>query len=72
MHEIIDNAGEHKPTLDDSDVARLIRAQRAKSSAQFNQLLKFHQSRGISTREVLAAMAASPLMIDALGSGRRR
>src|SRR5262245_24417516 len=60
-----------KPAIDASDAAELIRAKRA-SPQNFNKLMAFHRTRGVPNKEIFAAMAASPCMVDPLGSKRRR
>jgi len=71
MTEILDTTEACKPALDASDAAELIRARRA-SPQQLKKLLKFHRDRGVSDREIIAAMAASPVLVDAIGRGRRQ
>jgi len=72
MDELREAAGEHKPKIDASDAAALVHAKAAKSPVRLNQLLKFHQSRGVLLREILAAMARSPVVGDPIGAGRPR
>jgi hypothetical protein len=72
MSEVNHPAGERKTTLDAADVAELIRAGRARSSAQLKKLLKFHRDRGVPDRDIVAAMAASPHLVNAIGPGRQR
>jgi hypothetical protein len=72
MRDIVQQTDQFKPTIDGSDAAELIRARRAQSPAQFKKLLTFHRARGVSDAEIVAAMAKSPHLINALGKGRRR
>jgi hypothetical protein len=71
MSEVNHPAGERKTTLDAADVAELIRAGRARSSAQLKKLL-IHRDRGVPDRDIVAAMAASPHLVNAIGPGRQR
>jgi hypothetical protein len=51
------------------DAAGLARTKRS-SPRRFEALLRQYRRRGITDREIVAAMAASPHIIDALGRGR--
>jgi hypothetical protein len=72
MSELTDNAGECKPALDSSDADALIRVRRAKSPALFRNLVVHYRSRGVPLKDIFAAMACSPLLVDAIGQGRQR
>lgn len=72
MTDIIYPVDERKPSLDASDAAELVRAKGSRSRARLKALLAFHQKRGVPDRDIVAAMAASPCLVDALGRGRRR
>ena len=50
------------------DAAELARTKRS-SPRRFEALLRNYRRRGITDREIVAAMAASPHIIDALGRG---
>jgi hypothetical protein len=50
------------------DAAELARTKRS-SPRRFEALLRNYRRRGITDREIVAAMAASPGIIDALGRG---
>jgi hypothetical protein len=67
MSEIINNPNECKPVaVDASDAAELIRA-RQSSPALLKKLLEFHRKRGVTTAEIVAAMAASPVLVNPIG-----
>jgi hypothetical protein len=57
----------HNPLIDAAELARAMRS----SATSFRALVRRYRSRGITDREIVAAMAASPHIIDALGRGRR-
>jgi hypothetical protein len=56
----------HNPLIDTMALARAMRS----SATSFKALLRHYRHRGITDREIVAAMAASPRIIDALGRGR--
>jgi hypothetical protein len=56
----------HSPLIDTAELARTKRS----SPGRFKALLHQYRRRGITDREIAAAMAASPHIIDALGRGR--
>lgn len=66
MQDLIHHTNECKPAI---DVAKLARALRS-SSASFRALVREYRSHGITERDIVAAMAASPLLIDAIGRGQ--
>jgi hypothetical protein len=61
-----------QPAISASEAAELIRAKRARSPVRLNQLMKNFQARGVPTPDIIAAMAASPHLINAIGAGRQR
>jgi hypothetical protein len=67
MSDLVHQTNKCKPAA--IDAAELIRAKRS-SSAHFKHLLERYRKRGVTTTEIIAAMAASPLLIDAIGRGR--
>jgi hypothetical protein len=74
MSQIADNATNAQPrksihSLEDGDVARLAHAMRT-SATRFRKIVGAYRRRGITDREIVAAMAASPNLVDPLGRGR--
>jgi hypothetical protein len=67
MEDLVHQTNERKPAA--IDAAELIRAKRL-SPTHFKHLLERYRKRGVTTAEIIAAMAASPLLIDALGRGK--
>jgi hypothetical protein len=57
---------EDKPTIDVAKPAHTMRA----SSSSFRALVREYQRRGVTTAEIVEAMAASPRLIDPLGRAR--
>lgn len=72
MSQITNTPNEIKiAAVDASDAARLVEAY-GSSPGWFRELYEFHRKRGVTTAEILAAMAASPAVANPLGRGRRR
>jgi hypothetical protein len=67
MTEITDCTDKCKPVA--IDVASLAHAMRS-SPTSFRAMVRAYERQGVTSREIVAAMAASPHLIDAVG--RRR
>jgi Xaa-Pro aminopeptidase len=66
MEDVIHHTNECKLDIDVAKLARTLRS----SSASFRALVREYRRHGVTEREIVAAMAASPLLIDAIGRGR--
>jgi hypothetical protein len=66
MEDLTYLENDSKPPIDAAD---LIRAKKS-SPARFERLFNRYKNQGFSTAEIVAAMAASPLLVDAIGRGR--
>jgi Xaa-Pro aminopeptidase len=66
MRDVIHRTNECKPAI---DVAKLARALRS-SSASFRALVREYRRQGITERDIVAAMAASPHLVDPIGRGQ--
>jgi hypothetical protein len=66
MNDLIHNATECKPAIDAAELARTKRS----SPARFNSLFQRYRRLGFTEREIVAAMARSPVLVDPIGRGR--
>ena len=60
----------HEDKLVEIDAAALISAMRSSSPKRLKKLLERYRRHGFSNREIVAAMAASPRLINPIGKGR--
>jgi hypothetical protein len=66
MQDVIHHTNECKPTIDVTKLARALRS----SSASFRALVREYHRRGITDHDIVAALAASPHLIDPIGKGQ--
>ena len=66
MPEIAEATEKHNPFIDAAELARTKKF----SPARFGALVRHYRARGATDAEIVAAMAASPHLVDPIGRGR--